>query len=245
MRKPALFAAAILLSASSLFAQDGGATANGTDRNFHFGLNFTPGVYFPIVGSLVTAGNTTYSNAANAPGFGYGYGVNLEFYFTQNYGLATGVEVLAFQANYTNTTDTLVSGKVSTSDQTVHQQSMQYLEIPLLLKFRTNSIGMIKSYGEFGLSLGGLLSASDNNTVTRSGVLINTTSTTTNAVNIYSSSSFFRVGLDVGLGLEYNIAGPTSIQGAIHYDNAFTNMNSNSNNSVIMKGINLVIGVLF
>jgi len=245
MKKTALFVAVILLSASSLFAQDGGASANGTDRNFHFGLNITPGIYFPTVGSTATSGNTTYNNTANSAGFGFGYGINLEFYFTPNYGLATGIEITQFAANYTNVTDTMVAGKVASSYNTVHQQSMQYLQIPILLKLRTNSIGAIKYFGQFGLGAGFLLSATDNATVTPTYYGTTYPSTSSDNVNIYKQSDFIRLSLVVGLGLEYNLAGSTSIQGSINYDNAFTNLNSNSSNSVLVKGINLTIGVLF
>jgi hypothetical protein len=243
MRKPALFAAAILLSVSSLFAQDGGATANGDDKNFHFGLYVMPGLYIPTTSSNTTSGNVTYSNSGNAAGFGFGYGINLEFYFTPNYGLATGLGVNQFAVNYTNVTDTTFSGRPVRSTTTVHQETVQYLQLPFLLKLRTNSIGSIKYFGQFGLGAGFLLSAKDNPTVTYDNIT-STTTTTTN-VDIYKKSDFVRLSLQVGLGLEYSLAGTTSIQASINYDNAFTNVNSDGNNSVLMKGVNLVVGILF
>ncbi|HSY76472.1 MAG TPA: porin family protein [Bacteroidia bacterium] len=245
MRKPALFAAAILLSVSSVFAQaSGGASANGTDKNFHFGLNVTPGLYFAIPGTSTSTSTANYSNSANSAGFGFAYGVNLEFYFTQNYGLATGIEVNQFGTNYTNTTSYKnSSGKVDSTYTTAHQQSMQYLQIPLLLKLRTNAIGPIKYFGQFGLGTGFLLSAVDNNTITGTGSILQ--SQNNDKVNVFKNSSFFRLSLVVGLGMEYSLAGATSVQVSINYDNAFTNVNSDGNNSVIMKGVNLVVGVLF
>ncbi|HWY98733.1 MAG TPA: porin family protein [Bacteroidia bacterium] len=246
MRKPALFAAAILLSVSSVFAQaSGGASANGTDKNFHFGLNVMPGLFFAVPGSSNTTGSTTIANSANGAGFGFGYGVNLEFYFTQNYGLATGIEVNQFGVNYTNIT-TVKSGTVTDSSiNTAHVQSMQYLQIPLLLKLRTNAIGPIKYFGQFGLGTGFLLSAKDNPTETRTVGATTFPASTTSNNNIYKQSDFIRLGLNVGLGMEYSLAGSTSIQVSLNYDNAFTNVNSDGNNSVLAKGVTLVVGVLF
>ncbi|MGP8214348.1 MAG: outer membrane beta-barrel protein [Bacteroidia bacterium] len=247
MKKTTLFVIATILAVSSAFAQpSSGASANGDDRNFHFGLNFTPGLYFPSFTSVTTANNVSYTNNGGGVGFGYGYGVNLEFYFSHNYGIATGLEVTQFNVYYTNITDTLVNGVTAKSDNTVHQQTVQYLEIPALLKLRTNSIGLLKYFGQFGLGTGFLLSSTDNPTVTRTVTgLPPYPSVTTDNVNIYKQTDFIRLALVIGLGVEYNIAGTTSLQGSLNYDNAFTNVNSNGNNSVKMKGINLVIGVLF
>jgi hypothetical protein len=245
MRKPALFAAAILLSVSSLFAQDGGATANGDDKNFHFGLYVMPGLYIPTTSSNTTSGKVTYSNLGNAAGFGFGYGINLEFYFTPNYGIATGLGVNQFAVNYTNITTTKTGNITDSSINTVHQQSMQYLQLPVLLKLRTNSIGSIKYFGQFGLGMGFLLDAKDNPTVSRTVYATSFPSTTNDNVNVYKQSDFFRLSLQVGLGLEYSLAGTTSIQASINYDNAFTNVNADGNNSVLMKGVNIIVGILF
>jgi hypothetical protein len=242
MKKTALLAITLLLSVSYAFAQsEGGASANGDDKNFHFGLNITPGLYFASPG---TSGNGN-SNAANGAAFGFGYGVNLEFYFSHNYGLATGIEVDQIGVNYTNIYTTKTNNYTDSVITTAHTQTMQYLAIPLVLKLRTNAIGPIKYFGLFGVQPGFLLSGMDNPTVTRDIYSYSYPSGTTDNVNIYHESSFFRVSLIVGLGLEYNLAGSTSIQAAITYDNAFTNVNSNSNNSIIAKGVNLTIGVLF
>jgi hypothetical protein len=241
MKKTALLAITLLLTASCAFAQSGAATANGDDKNFHFGLNITPGLYFATPGTS-GGGNV---NAANGPAFGFGYGVNLEFYFSHNYGLATGLEVNEIGVNYTNTFTTKTGNYTDSVITTAHTQTMQYLAIPLVLKLRTNAIGPIKYFGLFGLQPGFLLSGMDNPTVTREVYSATFNPTTTDNVNDYHESSFFRVSLIVGLGLEYNLAGSTSVQAAITYDNAFTNVNSNSNNSIIAKGINLTIGVLF
>jgi hypothetical protein len=237
MKKTALFVATILFSASTLFAQDGGAAANGAEKNFHFGLNITPGLYFATPG---TSGQGI-TNTANSAAFGFSYGVNLEFYFTPNYGIATGLEVNQFGVNYTNANN--VSKNLVDDSTTVHTQSMQYLQIPILLKLRTNSIGAIKYFGEFGLGADFLLSAKDNPTVTNAAFPNNPV--TYSSESIYKQSDFIRLSLLVGLGLEYNLSGSTSIQGALIYDNAFTNVNSSSDNAVLVKGVNLTIGVLF
>jgi hypothetical protein len=237
MKKTLLLAVTLLLSTAYTFAQSAGASANGDDRNFHFGLNIEPSLYFASPGTSATG----ITNTANSPSLGFAYGVNLEFYFSHNYGLATGIEVNSFGVNYTNVNNT--SKNLLQDSTTVHTQTEQYLGIPLLLKLRTNAIGYIKYFGLFGLEPSFLLSSMDKPTVTYNPLPNNPVNYGNE--NIYKETDFIRLSLVVGLGLEYNLAGTTSIQGAITYDNAFTNLNSSGNNSVLVKGVNLTIGVLF
>ena len=142
MKKIIICAIALIISCSSAFSQSA-SSANGEDKSFHFGLNIKPGYYW--------LNTETSNNTANSGSLGFGFGVNLEFYFTQNYGFCTGLELTSFGANYTNT----VSGNVNPfkDSTTAHQYTMQYLEIPLTFKFRTLPIGLIKYFGIVGLDI--------------------------------------------------------------------------------------------
>lgn len=244
MKKTLLLIVGISLFSLTSFAQGAaasGSNANGADKNFHFGLNITPGLYW------VKANGT--SNAANGSSFGFGYGVNLEFYFTQNYGFVTGLEIASFGANYTNTNSWVPKNTQTTDSITAHSYKLQYLEIPLMLKFRTQPIGMIKYFGIVGLNPGIRLKATDDYTVT--GNAINpagnayTADYSVNNVNINSQTSIIRLAFVIGAGLEYNLAGTTSVQAALCYDSGFLNINSSSSNSILSKGVTLTIGVLF
>lgn len=211
---------------------DGGASANGADKNFHFGLNVTPGAFWL---------NATAPSTNNGTSIGFGYGVNLEFYFSQNYGFVTGVEMMNFKANYTNTT----SGNTNPlkDSSTAHQIGMQYLEIPLLLKFRTLPIGLMKYFGVVGFDPGIRIGANDNYTVTNTST---GKSYSENNVNASNYTDIMRLAYVIGLGAEYNIAGTTSLQGFLSYDSSFLNLASGAGNgNVKSTGITLTLGVLF
>ncbi len=219
---------------------DGGDGANGADKNFHFGLNFTPGVYFT---------GTTTPAASNSVGFGFGYGVNLEFYFTQNYAFCTGVEIARMAANWTNTTAWTPKNGQATDSSTAHQYSMQYIEIPLEFKFRTLPIGLIRYFGLVGFNPGIRLSANDNYTVSGQGRNSNSVNYSENNVNLSSNTSIIRLAYVIGGGLEYNLAGTTSLQVSAEYDSGFLNTNTKPSGgfsgNVTTKGITLTIGILF
>ncbi len=235
MKKIIICATALIIACSSAFSQSSSgsaSSANGADKSFHFGLNIKPGYYW--------LNTQTSNNVANAGSLGFGFGVNLEFYFTQNYGFCTGLELTSFNANYTNT----VNGNVNPlqDSTTSHQYSMQYLEIPLTFKFRTLPIGLIKYFGIVGLEPGIRVSATDNYTNTAGG---DPSAKSEPKASLSSSTSILRLPYIIGAGIEYNIAGTTCIQGYLCYDSSFLNMNSSSSSGIESAGITLTIGVLF
>ncbi|HTB32483.1 MAG TPA: porin family protein [Bacteroidia bacterium] len=208
-------------------------------RYFHFGLNFTPGIYW--------TSPTTSNNTSNGTSFGYGYGANLEFYFTRNYGFLMGFEVQNIGAKYINTNS---NPSQTTLDSTVtHNETVQYLQIPFELKLKTSPFGKFRFYGVVGLDFGFRLKATDDyssviNLAPVRGFYYNS-SYSANNVNISDQTDFFRVSLVIGLGAEYELAGSTALQASITYNNCFTNLNNTSSSGVNVKGIELMLGLLF
>ncbi|HTA26796.1 MAG TPA: porin family protein [Bacteroidia bacterium] len=206
------------------------------ERYFHFGLNFTPGIYWTVPNSS--------NNTANGASFGYGYGANLEFYFTRNYGLLTGIEVTDIDAKYINTTpmqgyyyDSIIK----------HNETVQYLQIPFELKLKTSPLGKMRFYGLVGLDFGFRLKATDDYTYTEytNAVPPGFYFPPGNNVNISSQTDFFRVSLVIGGGVEYTLAGNTALQASLTYNNCFTNLNNTGSNAVNVKGVELMVGILF
>ena len=209
-------------------------------RYFHFGLNFTPGIYWPVANSS--------NNTANGASFGYGYGANLEFYFTRNYAFLTGFEISEIGAKYVNT---IANPTQSTLDSIItHNESIQYLEIPLELKLKTVPFRNIRYFGVVGLNLGFRLKATDDYSSVVSpynplGYIVHFSSYSGNNSDISSQTDFFRVSLVIGGGVEYQLAGSTALQASLTYNNSFTNLNNTSSTAVNIKGIELMLGILF
>jgi hypothetical protein len=160
-------------------------------------------------------------------------------------------------ANWTNTTAWTPKNGQATDSSTAHQYSMQYIEIPLEFKFRTLPIGLIRYFGLVGFNPGIRLSANDNYTVSGQGFDNNpnnlsgthSVNYSENNVNLSSNTSIIRLAYVIGGGLEYNLAGTTSLQVSAEYDSGFLNTNTKSSGgfsgNVTTKGITLTIGILF
>jgi len=237
MKKSIITTAALLFIYCTAFSQtspppsSSSGYANGADKNFHFGISVVPAL------DWLTPGNT--NNVGNGLSLGFGFGVNLEFYFTQNYGFVTGIGLANIPGKYTNTTSYTILGKTFDS-ATSYTYHMQYVQIPLLFKFRTLPIGLMRYFAMVGLNPGVRTKSTGDYTVTGGY-----TNATVSGENINSQTSIIRLSYLVGAGVEYNIAGTTSLQGYISYDADFLNVNTSSSSSVTSKGITLTLGVLF
>ena len=233
-RSNTTFSKNIQLSIAVLILTTLNLSLTAQDKNFHFGLKLVPGVYW--------IGSTTDGVKPNGAAFGFGYGAVLEFGFTENYSLVTGLDLVStgVKAMQQTTIGTLTITAASQSD-------LQYLQIPLFLKMKTKAIGMIKYYGQFGLGSGFALSTKNSSTVTNSANSSSSSSSDSKMGNIFP----IRESLLIGLGLEYNISGSTSLVGGITYDNGFTpvyqgkDANNKDYPSLTSKGITFTIGILF
>lgn len=213
----------LLIVASSGFAQQ-----------FHFGLKFSPGIYW-----VSTDATATESNGAK---LGYNYGAVAEFAFTDNYAFATGIDVSTKAGSFIRSDSTKLGLDFN----------IQYLEIPLTIKMKTNEIGYLKYYGQFGVNLGFNLTGSyEGDEIVRNsttGVAEKVTYSKTKFDNKSRfESSFFRPALVIGAGIEYNLTGSTNLLAGISWDNGFLDVLDNKNNApeVKIKGILINLGILF
>lgn len=206
------------------------------NRQIHFGLNVMPGMYWLVA--------NTSNDSPDGSSLGFGYGLNLEFYFTPNYAIVTGIEITSFNAKYSN--DNPAPSAITLDSSITHNESLQYLQIPFMLKMKTSPIGKYRIFGQAGLNIGFLLKATDDYTtliLSKSSVALAEPSG--NNYDIYRQTDFFRIAVDFGLGTEYHITGTSALQMSLNYDNGFTNITSSPESKINSKAVNLMIGILF
>lgn len=233
------------------------AFAQGTDdsRLFHFGLKVAPAL------SWFKPNDKKFTNDGSKLGFGYG--LITEFGFSKNYAFSTGLEVLnaggklGFPKSPDSTFYLVLNEDVTPSrtDTFLLQQrnyKLRYVNLPLLLKLKTNQLGAMTYFGQFGFDLSFKWQA-----MADDDVILNGTPSTRNTVDISKDINFIRLALNVGLGAEYNLAGSTSLVFSLNYNNGFTNaLRKNSKmlynkkfnalvQNAIFNYVGLTIGVLF
>jgi len=98
-----------------------------------------------------------------------------------------------------------------------------YVTIPFGLKMKTNEIGYLTYYGQFGLNTSIKLKSRVDDGIREYGNPFSSNSSVSD-VDVTDDAAFFKLALNVGIGAEYNLTGSASIVFGIYYTNGFTNV---------------------
>lgn len=200
-------------------------------RRFRFGLSAAPNLGWvrPTIPDLQKSG------LQSRMGFGYGLMIDYKFSDSPNYLFTTGVNLTTNGGGMVEPWDSLDIGADTNYfygklDRTYR---LQYVNIPLLLKMRTNEIGYMTYFGAIGFDLGIRTRAFANDEF--DWVQTGLTPANEKDNNIQQNINLFRLGINVTLGGEYNLSGNTNAYVGIGWHNAFTNMFRNSPTNMMLK----------
>lgn len=193
--------------------------------SFRFGLHFSPNI------AWLGLNTTGYDN--NGTRFGFAYGLSTEFFLAKNYLISTGFNInnvggkMIYEGVFDNS-GVLVPSEIKQEINT------KYIDIPLMLKLRTNEIGYMTYYGTFGF-LAGIKynSKADYEYVDQSGIK------KTNVDN-GSDITLFNMNLVIGAGAEYNLSGNTNIMFGVSYHNGFIDILKGKTNALSPLGKALI-----
>lgn len=208
--------------------------ASAQYRSFILGIKAAPSI------SWMTTNQDDYSSEGAKLGFSWG--LTSEFYFAKNYALATGLQFI------------YMGGKLSypeiKEDEPVtltRDYRIRYLEIPAVLKLKTNEIGDFKFFGQLGLGFGVRMSSKGEDEYRLNGqtILVDYT-------DIDSDTKLFRSSMIIGAGVEYPFDNNTSLVAGINFNNGFSNALKGKNSVNIYNEhraktnfIELSLGVMF
>jgi opacity protein-like surface antigen len=230
--KKALLILFLATAALSAFAQSSGS-------KFHFGVKAMPALAW----LRIDAPDETNLESDGLP-FGFGYGLITDFGFAERYAFSTGLEV-AYRGGKTKyvLADT---GSASTTSVVSTKYSVQFIELPLTLKLKTNEIGYLTYFFQVGFAPGFAIRSRKNIDIDWAD------GTTTSKKNEDASDDIneFNISLLVGAGAEYNISGNTSLLFGLTFNNGFLDvLDDKPYEGSKVKGnsnyLALTVGVLF
>lgn len=216
------------LLTSLSFAQ---ATKAPTNK-YRLGFKFSPNV------SWLTSDNSN-MNVGNKS-LQYGYGLNFDIFFAENYAIGTGFNInntgstYSYFAQYTGNDFDDAGNELTNMKQIgsiTRDLRLQYLQIPLTFKMKTNEIGYITYWGQFGLGLNMNLKAISNDEIdylyyqdknTLNWMKSNQVSVSSESNDIKNDINIFSSNLIFAAGIEYNLSGNTSILAGLTFQNGFT-----------------------
>jgi len=175
----------------------------------------------------------------NGMGLGFSYGLIGDFNFAENYSFSTGLTVTTINGKSTEVNPApYYDPAIGTPTAYDIKYRLQYLEIPLTVKLKTQKVGTVRWYGQFGLSNDFNIGAKQN--VDQVGGSLKLKDQ--NAKDVIK---FYRAGLILGGGGEFDVAPHTSIMLGLTFNNGFTNISDTKNGTVKNHYLGLNFGVFF
>jgi hypothetical protein len=232
-----IFMRKIILSLIVFVFMSSIVTAQSTDRTFRFG----------VYGDLGTSWAKPKIDGYNYNGItsAYGYGLLFDYYFTKNYVFNSGLYVdyiggkLSFDEN--KTIDGILKSGIMN-----RKYAIQYLEIPIALKLKTNEIGYLRYFVQLGFNTGFRLKAKGTDEFEYAASV-----TKPETTSITKQVSFFKLSFVAGLGAEYEINSSISAFGQLNFNNGLSDYLSGSNvqtgikEKAILNKLGLTVGLIF
>jgi len=161
-------------------------------------------------------------------------GFNFDNFFAERYAYSTGISINNIKGKLHYKDSKMISAKDTTYNITdaVVNYNLQYLDIPLGLKFKTIEIGYTSFFTHLGLNAA--LNIKSNADLPGS-----------KDVNVSEEVNWYNLSYYIGAGIEYSIGGSTALVGGITYKNGFLDVTKNNNNKVTIGNVSLRLGILF
>jgi hypothetical protein len=173
--------------------------------------------------------------------FGYYAGLEFDYFFEDNYGFSTGLNLLSTGGSLTYLEEQVIhfdAGADTMAPGTKMTFQLKYLDIPLGLKFTSSEIGYTTVFADVGLNL-----------------LINTKATATATDNNYVKEpiseeiSMFNIGYHIEGGILYSFGNNLSLVIALEYRNTFLDLTNDRGapvtDNVYINQLGLKLGLAF
>ena len=164
-------------------------------------------------------------------------GLQMDLFFTENYAFALGFGVNYMGGNILYADSTYFvsnSDSIIVTPSQIIKQKLQYIDIPLGLKLRTEELG----YATFFLQIGFNPMININAFATSKDEMID-------KEDIKESTNLFSLCYHVGAGVEYRLGGSTSVIGGIRWTSGLTDVTGNDRANVTLNTITIHMGILF
>lgn len=204
---------------------------NSTLTSYGFRLGLTA---IPTIGWIKPEQGKT-----NGVALGFSYGLIGDFNFAPNYSFSTALTITSINGKSTEVNVMPYNGTRSSTSPVAYdlKYKFQYIELPLTVKLKTLKTDGKRWFGQFGLSNGFNISA-------KQDAVMNGTQVGDNQ-NISDWRKFYRAGLIIGGGGEFDVSGNTSILAGLTFNNGFTNIATDGSRNVKNHYLALNFGVFF
>jgi len=205
--------------------------ANAQFPAYYFGLKAAPQI------SWMKPNADNYESTGVKAGFAWGF--IAEFNFTENYSIASGFNMLFNGGNLKFPSD-IVENTNTIKGSMNREYLLKFIELPMTLKMRTNSINGIRYFGRIGLGTAFKIGSKKIDEFTSSDGKVTTYPKSTN-----DNVAFARESLIVGMGGEYEINEGPKLGVELTFNNGFTNILTTKNAKATPNFFEVAFSVIF
>ncbi|WP_134088357.1 porin family protein [Olivibacter sp. XZL3] len=193
------------------------------NKRISMGITLSPNINWLRYGDFDVKSNTAR--------IGYNYGLVADFAFSENYYFSSGLLIDNLRAQ-----SETYQGGVDGTDFVINNYSLQYAEIPFGVKLKSTQRYYRSYYGQFGFSLGVKLSA-------KQEILNGNRVVIQESRNMKGDANIFRLGLQLGGGVEWLLDHNLRLMTGLSFNNGFTRAikQGGANNSYVAFNF----GILF
>jgi hypothetical protein len=172
---------------------------------------------------------------------GFNFGLTFNKYFSENYAFSTGLNILNAGGQISNTVPVEMEFKNMTASVAAGEPviyKIQYLSVPVGLKFNTNQIGYVSFFTDLGLDPKVVI-----------GGKADIPSLSIEGENAVDELALFNLSYHITGGIEYSLGGSTAIVLGLGFDNNFMDITKDNGTQPIDKITHKIIkfnlGVIF
>lgn len=216
------------------------STLDAQERKFKFGLAAGPSI------NWLNTKTEGIESTQTSVSFNYGLYADFRLQGNDNYFVSTGIMIQNYDYNLSYAGAVLNSSKVLTASTVENEIGLNYLEIPIGIKMRSDEIGYSHIAGWFGFGSGFRINSSQN--LTESFLEVGSAEMNETKVNDASSfSQAAKFSLKIGGEWERRITGETFFVIGCTFENGLTNIlkgdsyavNSNGNTDLAQTNVSL------
>ncbi len=167
----------------------------------------------------------------------FNVGMVMEKYFAKRYAILSGVSLSGMGGQLTYKEPVTIE----TSDSSYNlaagtgvMYKLQYLDIPLGLKFCTNEIGYLTYYAHIGFTGHVLIRARAD--IDKAGV---------SGENVRDEVNFFTASYQIGAGAEYSLGGSAALQFGLTYSNGIIDVLKSTQYNAVNSRVSIRVGIMF
>ncbi len=226
MKKTILLTCLMAISAAVALAQDGPPPPPLPYIDLyrvHFGAFIAPNISW-MKPTASTDDEKDFGVKSNGTKLGFTYGIMADYFFAPNYGLISGIQITSTGGKIIATAKdpTPQKNKVISAD---FDYSLQYLEVPLALKLRSDMINGFRFFGQAGLTAGINISKKADYTVTYydtgTTTLKSVSDTKAKITGDFGAIAPILFEMNLGAGLEYPVSNKLMVYLGLFFNNGF------------------------